>query len=129
MRTNYSRIKTIPNKPTSKGVNYQHKNLAAGRWKELSFFEQMANIGSEVQRAIKWKEKNQEYSQMAFDRALELLDLTIKDEKNQKRGRLKEVLRLREILIDYFFNNVYKSKAADWENYFFAFSYATNNKL
>ena len=30
----------------------QHKELAAGRWKKLSFCEQMANIGSEVERAL-----------------------------------------------------------------------------
>lgn len=108
-------------------MNHQHKNLAAGRWNELSFFEQMANIGSEVQRAIIWKEKKSEYSQMAFERALELLDLTVKDEKNHKRGRLKELLRLRELLIDYFyFGNIYKSNSDNWKNYFLAFSYAAN---
>lgn len=111
-------------------MNYQHKSLAAGRWKELSFFKQMANIGSEVQRAINWKEKKSEYSQMAIDRALELLDMTIKDEKNHKRSRLKEILRLREFLVDYFyFDNVYKSNSAHWQNYFLAFSYAANNKF
>ncbi len=108
-------------------MNYQHKNLAAGRWQKLSFFEQMANIGSEVERAINWKVKNQEYSQMAFERALELLDLTIKDEKNHSRGRLKELLRLRELLVDYFcFNNIYKSTIDNWKNYFLVFIYAAN---
>ncbi len=107
----------------------QHKSLAEGRWQELSFFEQMANIGSEVQRAINWREKNREYSQMAIDRALELLDLTVNDGKNHKRGRLKELLRLRELLVDYFyFDNVYKSNSENWENYFLAFSYVANNK-
>ena len=60
---------------------YQHKNLAAGKWFEFSFFKQMANVGSEVERAIKWREKNKEYSQSAFERCLELLDLTIEDKK------------------------------------------------
>ena len=72
-------------------MNYQHQQLAAGRWKELSFFEQMANIGSEVERTIQWKKKNNEdYSRRAFERTLELLDLTIADPKNKKR--LKELL-------------------------------------
>ena len=98
------------------------------RWKKLSFFEQMTNIGSEVQRAINWKEKKLEYIQMAIDRALELLDLTINDEKNHKRGRLKELLRIRELLVDYFyFDNIYKSNNDNWKNYFFAFNYAANN--
>ena len=63
-------------------MEYQHKNLANGRWQELSFFEQMANIGSEIERAIKWKNKNNaQYCRMAFERALELLDLTIDSKK------------------------------------------------
>ncbi|MDP3991178.1 MAG: hypothetical protein Q8P63_02695 [Candidatus Nealsonbacteria bacterium] len=106
-------------------MTYQHQNLAAGKWKKMSFFEQMANIGSEVHRAINWRQKKLEYSQMAADRALELLDLTITDEKNNKRGRLKEILRLREILVDYFYyDNIYKSNSRSLENYFFGFSYA-----
>ncbi|MFH0852230.1 MAG: hypothetical protein V1845_01310 [bacterium] len=104
-------------------MDYQHKNLAQGRWKELSFFEQAANIGSEVERAIKWRDKNSSYSQAAFERALELLDLTTDDEKN--RSRLKELLRLREVLADYFqFKNIYGSNDQKWHNYFYAFNYA-----
>jgi len=111
-------------------MKYQHKNLANGKWKELSFFQQMANIGSEVIRAINWKDKNSKYSQMAIDRALELLDLTITDKKNHKRGRLKELLRLRELLVDYFyFDNIYRSRDANWNNYFLAFNYAANRLL
>ena len=102
----------------------QHKQMAAGRWFELTFFEQMANIGSEVERTISWKAKNnQEYSHMAFERALELLDLTISDKKNTKR--LKELLRVRETLADYFeFDNEYKSSDKLWQNYFYPFNWA-----
>lgn len=102
----------------------QHKQLAEGRWKELSFFEQMANVGSEVERTIKWKNKNNmKYSRLAFERALELLDLTIADEKNKRR--LKEIVRTREFLADYFiFENEYHSTDKSWQNYFYAFNYA-----
>lgn len=105
-------------------MNYQHQQLAAGRWKELSFFEQMANVGSEVERTISWRRKNNpEYSQRAFERTLELLDLTITDSKNKKR--LKELLRVRETLADYFaFDNIYKSTDENWQNYFLAFNFA-----
>lgn len=105
-------------------MNYQHQQLAAGRWRELSFFEQMANVGSEVDRTIKWRLKNNpDYSQKAFERALELLDLTIADEKNKKR--LKELARVREALVDYFsFDNIYKSTDKNWQNYFLAFNFA-----
>ncbi len=109
-------------------MNYQHKNLAAGRWQTMSFFEQMANVGSEVERAINWREKKKEYSQLAFERALELLDLTLADEKN--RGRLKELFRLREVLADYFsFDNIYGSTDQKWRNYFYAFNFAARNKV
>lgn len=102
----------------------QHKQMAAGRWFELTFFEQMANIGSEVERTISWKEKsNLEYSRMAFERALELLDLTIADSRNIKR--LRELLRVREALADYFeFDNEYKSTDKLWQNYFYPFNWA-----
>ena len=37
----------------------------------------MANVGSEVERALNWQAKgNKEYSRLAFERALELLDFT-----------------------------------------------------
>lgn len=102
----------------------QHKQMAGGRWFELSFFEQMANIGSEVERTISWKEKNDlDYSRLAFERALELLDLTIADKRNTKR--LRELLRVREALADYFeFNNEYKSNDKLWQNYFYPFNWA-----
>lgn len=105
-------------------MEYQHKELAAGRWEELSFFEQMANIGSEVERAMKWrKENNTDYCRMAFERALELLDLTVDNEKD--RNHLRELLRLREALADYFVSdNSYGSSDQKWHNYFYAFNFA-----
>lgn len=105
-------------------MSFQHKNLASGRWKKLSFFEQMANIGAEVGRSINWKKKNnQKYSRMAIERALELLFLTIDDPKNKKR--LKELTRLKEALGDYFYGqNQYSSSDQLWEKYFYPFNYA-----
>jgi hypothetical protein len=107
-------------------TDFQHKNLASGRWFGMNFLEQMANIGSEVERTILWREKNKEYSQKAFDRALELLDLTIADKKNSSKQKLKELLRLRETLADYFeFDNQYRSSDNSWRNYFYGFNYAS----
>jgi hypothetical protein len=102
-----------------------HKDLASGRWFELSLVEQLANIGSDVVRTIKWKNKgNLNRSQKAFERTLELLDLTVSDPKN--RYRLKEILRTREALIDYFiFDNKYSSTDKLWEKYFYNFNYAS----
>ena len=60
----------------------------------------MANEGSEVERTILWRNKNKLYSQKALERALELLDLTIASPLNRKR--LRELTRIREVLVDYF---------------------------
>ena len=100
----------------------QHKELAAGRWQQLTLIEQMANVGSEVHRMISWQERNAEYSRAAFERALELLDLTLADPKN--RQRLKEVCRVREALVDFTLDNQYSTTAESWEKYFYAFNYA-----
>ena len=104
-------------------MSYQHRGLASGKWENLSFPQQMANIGSEVERTIIWQNKNNTlYSQKAMERALELLFLTIADGKNRKR--LKELTRLREVLVDYFYGqNQYSSSDRLWQNYFHAFTY------
>jgi len=87
--------------------------------------EQLANVGSDVERTIQWKRKgNLEYSQKAFERVLELLDLTVADPKNKRR--LKEVLRVREVLVDHFvYDNEYASSDESWQKYFYHFNYAT----
>jgi hypothetical protein len=107
---------------------YWHKNLAAGRWNHFDLIEQLANIGSEIERTITWKKKgNKKYQEHAFERALELLELTIDDPKN--RGRLKEILRSREALIDHFvYDNSYKTTDDIWRRYFLQFTYAAQQK-
>jgi hypothetical protein len=101
-----------------------HKDLASGRWFKLSLVEQLANVGSDVERTIQWRKKdNLAYSEQAFDRVLELIDLTIADKKN--RRRLKEIVRARELLVDYFmYKNEYSSTDEMWQKYFFDFAYA-----
>ncbi len=34
-----------------------HPGLAAGRWFELTLVEQLANVGSEIERALNWAAK------------------------------------------------------------------------
>ena len=105
-------------------MNPEHKCLADGRWFTFSLCSQMANVGSEVGRAIIWgKKRNENYKRRAFYRALELIDLTIRDPKNRKR--LNEILRVREMLVDFFaFNNEYNSSEIQWQKYFYSFTYA-----
>ncbi len=102
----------------------QHQDLAAGRWREMALSEQMANIGSEVSRSLNWKKKgNEEYSTKAAIRALELIDLSL--ECMESLPRLREVARLREAVVDYFFyGNEFSSSEALWRSYFDHFNYA-----
>ena len=102
-----------------------HKDLQK-RWHNLSLMEQLANVGSEVERALNWKGKgNIEYSSLAFERALELLDYTT--EGINEFYRLKELKRLREVLVDYFAGqNIYHSSAKVFRNYFYGFNYAAS---
>jgi len=99
-----------------------HKNLGQS-WQKMSFSQQMANVGSEVYRAIAWQEKNNShYSMLSFERALELLDYTTDTIKDFYR--LRELKRLREVLVDFFAGeNIYKSSSMSLNNYFYSFNY------
>jgi len=105
-------------------MSHQHAALAAGRWKQLSFLEQMANVASEVERALSWRARgNVPYAQRAFERALELLGLTLADASTA--ARLRELARLREALVDFFAgDNLYGSTEALWRSYFAPFTFA-----
>ena len=101
-----------------------HTGLTDTTWQSLSLVEQLANVGSEVERAIKWsREGRSDFSTNAVFRGLELLDLTIADPRH--RQRLKELTRLREVLLDYFFGpNEFSSSEHAWHRYFHAFGTA-----
>lgn len=106
--------------------NFMHKDLAEGGWKKLSLFEQLGNIGSEVGRAKKWQDKDQKLFQGAVDRALELFDLTLEDERWKKQ--FFEIARSREVFVDAIFGGVnYKSSLDDLERYFMQFARAARN--
>lgn len=78
-----------------------HGQLAAGRWHTLSLVEQLANVGSDVARAACWYGKDQQRCELAFERALELLDLTIADDR--WKGWRKKLTCARELLCDAMF--------------------------
>jgi len=78
------------------------------RWKQMSFMEQMANIGSEVYRAGNWKSKNNyAYAEKAFERALELIDITA--ECSLRSSALRELMRAREFFCMLFFEDTENS--------------------
>jgi hypothetical protein len=104
----------------------QHRDLAAGRWWELSLAEQLGNIGSEVSRASRWAARNEELARGALERALELFDLTLDDPRHrQSPARLREIARAREVVADFFAGpNQYQSTAASLQKYFDAYAVA-----
>lgn len=105
-------------------MNIFHKELE-DRWKNYPLTMQMANIGVEVGRAVSLRKRNSKMSRNALFRALELLDFSIDDPKNI--NSLKEILRAREMLVDYFIGeNIYKGTDKAWEKYFLNFAIAVN---
>ncbi len=71
------------------------------RWRGLTFYHQMGNIASELSRAIKFRDQNDlEHMNSSLGRLLELIYLTIDDEKN--RPRLRELCRFKEVLSDWY---------------------------
>ena len=81
----------------------QHRSLENGRWAELSFPQQMANIGSETSRVLKALEAGKESrAQSAFARFQELMDLTIRygrlqESKSARNAMWEELCRFREL--------------------------------
>lgn len=102
-----------------------HKNLAAGRWNTFPLLDQLANVGTDIERAINWKKRGEtEDSEKALQRGLELLNFTIADPKNKKRR--KELARIKETLLDYFYgDNQYGYSDKAWQQYFYGFAYAS----
>jgi hypothetical protein len=108
-------------------MTVHHREQAAGRWKTLSLLQHLANVGSEVERTIAWKHRGRaEIAMRAFEQALELLDLTIADDRH--RGRRRELTRVREGLMDHFCcSNDYGSSESDCQRYFLQFAVAARS--
>ncbi len=82
---------------------------------------QISNIGSEVNRAIRWKNKNDPEKMISFyKKAIELLRLTEKDPKNLHR--IHELHFCEEELADYFLGeNLYGTTEQMLNKYYDAF--------
>ena len=107
-----------------------HANLATGRWKSLSLVEQLANVGSEVDRAIKAHEAGRaERRDAAVNRALELFDLTAADQRWRGPKR-REILRAREEFCALFWGDTEQpGVAASLSRYFLHFAVAARRAL
>jgi hypothetical protein len=102
---------------------------AADRWATLSLVEQMGNVGSEVQRAIRAHASGRpDRFESALARALELFDLTATDPR-WRGHRCREILRAREEFCRLFFDPaVAPSSAAGLNRYFLAFAVAARRQ-
>lgn len=79
-----------------------HKNLTQEKWNILTKHKQILNIVSELTRAKNWmQKKDKQYMRNSLDRALELIDLTV-DDKKWHSNSLKELLRFRGILGEFY---------------------------
>ena len=106
-------------------MTFLHQTAASGEWFKFTLTEQMANIGSEVERAISWRKKGREdIARAAFFCALELLDLTIEG-VGRDEGKLGELCRCKELFADFFIgSNLYSQTNEMWQRYFYHFTYA-----
>lgn len=88
------------------------------KWFTMTLSQQLGNVGSDYERALKWKKKgNDTMFQNAARRTLEQIDMTLADDR--LRGRRKEVARVREAVCDELFSSVINQEsAARLANYF-----------
>jgi hypothetical protein len=106
-------------------VGAVHAELAAGRWYAMPLVTQLANVGSEVERAIRAHEQsNTPRWTSAFARALELFDLTATDAR-WRGHRRREILRARELFCGLFYATAPASGDAEFlRQYFLEFAVA-----
>ncbi len=100
------------------GLDLSHPELAK-RWKDMPFELQMGNIGSEVSRAVKFKERGEETRMFnAAKRAIELFEFSI-DCNGGHYGRMKELCRGKEEFCDYIFgDNTFRTDPAKMIRYY-----------
>lgn len=96
-------------------------NRLKEEWFAMPIEKQISNIGSEVNRAIKWKNEGNEKRKIGFcKKAIEFLNLSLEDPKNKHRNN--ELTSCIEELADYFFGeNTYNTTDEVLIRYYDAF--------
>lgn len=90
----------------------------------MTLANQLGNAWSEFSRAISSKINNPERMQLALERWLELIDMTIADPKLSSPWR-KEICRLREVICDHFYGeDMYEMTDGSINKYFLDFAIA-----
>lgn len=100
--------------------NLGHLESARASWAKFSRIQQLANIGSEVSRALKSR-GNQARYWGAVTRALDLFYLTVEDAR--WKGHRRELLRVRELFAAAALgSDEYKTSLEDLDLYFDVFA-------
>lgn len=101
----------------------------ATRWPSFTLMEQLAHVGSEVERAIRAHADGKRHRfDNALARALELFDLTAADPRWTLRRR-REILRAREEFCRLFFDDTVAPASGDGlRRYFLAFAVAARSE-
>lgn len=95
----------------------------------MSLHEQLGNVGTEVARAARAKASaSDERLFFALDRALELFDFTLADER-WRGPRRREIARAREVACDFLIgDNEYGSSSASLDAYFLPYALAARRR-
>lgn len=103
---------------------------SAARWERMELVDQMANVGSEVERTIRaHRAGNPTRWAHAQARALELFDLTATDAR-WRGARRREILRAREEFCRLFHApDVTPASAEGLRRYFLAFAVAARRRI
>ena len=100
------------------------------QWAQLSIYEQMGNIGSEVGRAINAKRTGRiERIDGAIARALDLFSATAECLVEEGSHRLGEVLRARNEFLRLFYDDTFETDADALERYFMHFAIAARKGI
>lgn len=76
-----------------------HSKLSIDKWFSLPAHHHVLMIAAELNRAKNWIEKGDwNHVRSCYERAFELVDLTVNDPK--WRGKIRELLRFREMLAE-----------------------------
>ncbi len=104
-----------------KSQNKYKSHVDKDKWYQMHTAEQLANIGSEVFRAMKWKKLDKEIANSAYLRAMDLFYISIEYAIDKKMlGYLQELCRLKEFWLDFYKgDNQYNSDEQFFNNYFY----------
>ena len=96
-------------------------------WAQQDIFYQMGNIGSEVGRALNAKHRGKEKRMTsAFYRGMDLINATIEAWAENGDGRIKELLRARELFAESILTD---KEDSTLEKYFMNFAIAARRGL